>query len=222
MENKIKIIIVDDHPLIREGLKQILSLNTDMEVLAEGSDGTDALSLVEKYDLDILLIDINMPTMSGIEAIAKIRKDNQNLKILLLTVENDFQTLKEAIDLQVNGYILKESAGSSLVDAIRHVYKGGSFIDQSLTKYIFNIIQGNSKLNKPQVSEVENDLLYMLSKRELEILGHIANGLSNKEIAAKLYLSDKTIRNSITQIFKKIKVKDRVQAAIFALNNNIK
>lgn len=220
MEDKIKIVIVDDHPLIKEGLKQILSLNQDMEVIAEGSDGSDAITLVNEKSFDILLIDINMPFMSGIEAVTQIRKSNQNIKILMLTVENDFQTLKEAIDLQVNGYILKESAGSTLVDAIRHVYQGENFLDQSLTKYIFNIIQGNSISGK-ETTEPSNVDFGELSKRELEILKYISKGMSNKEIAAQLYLSDKTVRNSLTTIFKKINVKDRVQAAILAINNNL-
>lgn len=221
MENKIKIIIVDDHPLIKEGLKQILSLNQDMEVIAEGSDGSDAIDFVQNKEFDILLIDINMPFVNGIEAVTQIRKSNQDIKILMLTVENDFQTLKEAIDLQVNGYILKESAGSTLVDAIRHVYQGENFLDQSLTKYIFNIIQGNSISGKEAVIEQSNVDFGELSKRELEILKYISKGMSNKEIAAQLYLSDKTVRNSLTTIFKKINVKDRVQAAILAINNNL-
>ena len=140
MTQKIKIIIVDDHPLIKEGLKQILSFYPDIEIVSEGSNGSEAISIVSETSCDILLLDINMPVMSGLDALKIIRQTNPYLKVLLLTVENDFGTLREAIDLKVNGYILKESAGSTLTDAIRHVYSGGNYIDQTLTKHVFNII----------------------------------------------------------------------------------
>jgi len=218
MKPYIKIIIVDDHPLIKEGLKQILSFYPDIQIVAEGSDGNEAITLSDNTTCDILLLDINMPVLSGIDAVKVIRKSHPQLKILLLTVENDFHTLKEAIDLKVNGYVLKESAGTTLIDAIRHVYADGNYIDQTLTKQVFNIVNKSS-----QIPEILNDLpsnpFGNLTKREREILSYISKGLSNKEIAGKLFLSDKTIRNSITTIFKKIDVKDRVQATIYTLNN---
>ncbi|WP_036931364.1 response regulator transcription factor [Proteocatella sphenisci] len=219
MTQKIKIIIIDDHPLIKEGLKQILSFYPDIEIVSEGSNGGEAISIVNNTSCDILLLDINMPVMSGLDALKLIRETHPYLKVLLLTVENDFGTLKEAIDLKVNGYILKESAGSTLTDAIRHVYSGGNYIDQTLTKYVFNIINEPSN-NKEHATKLESaDPFCLLNEREEEILRYISKGLTNKEIAGKLFLSEKTIRNTITSIFKKINVKDRVQATIFVLNN---
>ena len=136
----------------------------------------------------------------------------------MLTVENDFGTLREAIDLKVNGYILKESAGSTLTDAIRHVYSGGNYIDQTLTKHVFNIINEPSVAKESTSKPEMPDPFSLLTEREKEILSYISKGCSNKEIASKLFLSEKTIRNTITSIFKKINVKDRVQAAIYVLN----
>ena len=218
MTQKIKIIIVDDHPLIKEGLKQILSFYPDIEIVSEGSNGSEAISIVSETSCDILLLDLNMPVMSGLDALKIIRQTNPYLKVLLLTVENDFGTLREAIDLKVNGYILKESAGSTLTDAIRHVYSGGNYIDQTLTKHVFNIINEPS-VAKESTSKTEMpDPFSLLTEREKEILSYISKGCSNKEIASKLFLSEKTIRNTITSIFKKINVKDRVQAAIYVLN----
>lgn len=214
----IKIIIVDDHPLIKEGLKQILSFYPDIQIVAEGSDGNEAIELSDNVVCDILLLDINMPVLSGIDAVKIIRKSHPQLKILLLTVENDFHTLKEAIDLKVNGYVLKESAGTTLIDAIRHVYSGGNYIDQTLTKQVFNIVNRSSQ-SIEVLHDVSPNPFGNLTQREREILSYISKGLSNKEIAGKLFLSDKTIRNSITTIFKKIDVKDRVQATIYTLNN---
>ena len=218
MTQKIKIIIVDDHPLIKEGLKQILSFYPDIEIVSEGSNGSEAISIVSETNCDILLLDINMPVMSGLDALKIIRQNNPYLKVLLLTVENDFGTLREAIDLKVNGYILKESAGSTLTDAIRHVYSGGNYIDQTLTKHVFNIINEPSMAKESTSKPEMPDPFSLLTEREKEILSYISKGCSNKEIASKLFLSEKTIRNTITSIFKKINVKDRVQAAIYVLN----
>ena len=218
MTQKIKIIIVDDHPLIKEGLKQILSFYPDIEIVSEGSNGSEAISIVSETSCDILLLDINMPVMSGLDALKIIRQTNPYLKVLLLTVENDFGTLREAIDLKVNGYILKESAGSTLTDAIRHVYSGGNYIDQTLTKHVFNIINEPSVAKESTSKPEMPDPFSLLTEREKEILSYISKGCSNKEIASKLFLSEKTIRNTITTIFKKINVKDRVQAAIYVLN----
>ena len=218
MTQKIQIIIVDDHPLIKEGLKQILSFYPDIEIVSEGSNGSEAISIVSETSCDILLLDINMPVMSGLDALKIIRQTNPYLKVLLLTVENDFGTLREAIDLKVNGYILKESAGSTLTDAIRHVYSGGNYIDQTLTKHVFNIINEPSVAKESTSKPEMPDPFSLLTEREKEILSYISKGCSNKEIASKLFLSEKTIRNTITSIFKKINVKDRVQAAIYVLN----
>ena len=218
MTQKIKIIIVDDHPLIKEGLKQILSFYPDIEIVSEGSNGSEAISIVSETSCDILLLDINMPVMSGLDALKIIRQNNPYLKVLLLTVENDFGTLREAIDLKVNGYILKESAGSTLTDAIRHVYSGGNYIDQTLTKHVFNIINEPSVAKESTSKPEMPDPFSLLTEREKEILSYISKGCSNKEIESKLFLSEKTIRNTITSIFKKINVKDRVQAAIYVLN----
>ncbi|NCB72276.1 MAG: response regulator transcription factor [Clostridia bacterium] len=218
MTQKIKIIIVDDHSLIKEGLKQILSFYPDIEIVSEGSNGSEAISIVSETSCDILLLDINMPVMSGLDALKIIRQTNPYLKVLLLTVENDFGTLREAIDLKVNGYILKESAGSTLTDAIRHVYSGGNYIDQTLTKHVFNIINEPSVAKESTSKPEMPDPFSLLTEREKEILSYISKGCSNKEIASKLFLSEKTIRNTITSIFKKINVKDRVQAAIYVLN----
>ena len=218
MTQKIKIIIVDDHPLIKEGLKQILSFYPDIEIVSEGSNGSEAISIVSETSCDILLLDINMPVMSGLDALKIIRQTNPYLKVLLLTVENDFGTLREAIDLKVNGYILKESAGSTLTVAIRHVYSGGNYIDQTLTKHVFNIINEPSVAKESTSKPEMPDPFSLLTEREKEILSYISKGCSNKEIASKLFLSEKTIRNTITSIFKKINVKDRVQAAIYVLN----
>lgn len=220
MSQPIKIIIVDDHPLIKEGVKQILSFYEDICIVGEGSNGEEAISLVAHIPCDILLLDINMPILNGIDAVKQIKMSHPRLKIILLTIESDFHTLKEAIDLQIEGYILKESAGTTLINAIRHVHSDGNFIDQAMTKHIFHIVQGTTS-PIPQTSSSDNHAFELLSTREKEILFYISKGMTNKQIGSKLFLSEKTIRNCSTSLFRKINVKDRVQATIYALNHNI-
>lgn len=227
MGNPIKIIIVDDHPLIREGIKQILSFSEDISIVGEGCNGQEALSLIEHISCDLLLLDINMPILDGIGALRALRGTYPNLKVLLLSVENDLSTFKEALALQVNGYILKDSAGTTLIDAIKHIHAGNVFIDQSLNKHIFHLVQEASSTGSitsepsPHTSVLDSSnplSLNELSDRQKAILYLISRGLSNKEIASQLFLSEKTIRNNITLLFKKINVKDRVQATQFVLN----
>ncbi|MGL4362914.1 MAG: response regulator [Cellulosilyticaceae bacterium] len=219
MTKSLNLIIIDDHPLIRAGIRQLLSIYPDMNIVAEGSNGEEAIELVNTNPCDILLLDINMPVLNGIEATKKIRITHPNLKIIMFTVENDFYTLQEAISLDVNGYLLKESAGDTLIDAINHVHSEGHFIDQLLTKHIFSIM----KTDKTTITNTtpSSTPFSHLTSREKDILYYISRGLTNKQIAAKLYLSEKTIRNTITSLFKKINVKDRVQATIYALNHHL-
>lgn len=218
MLQPIRIIIVDDHPLIKEGIKQIISFYEDLMIVGEGNNGLEALELVAKLPCDLLLLDINMPQLNGIEVLKKLKVSHPQLKILLLTVENDLHTLKEAIACKVDGYILKESAGSTLINAIRHIHSGEHFIDQPLTKHIFQLVE---KAPPASVPAEDVDAITSLSPREKEILFYISKGCTSKQIGTKLFLSEKTIRNCTTKLFRKINVTDRVQATIFALKHNV-
>lgn len=221
MSQSIEMLIVDDHSLIREGIKQILSIYPEIKIVGEASNGLEAVEFIKTHTCQFILLDINMPVMNGIEAVKNIRFTHPDLKILLLTVENDFHTLKEAINLQVDGYILKESAGTTLINAIRHISSGGNFIDQTLTKYVFHIVQNTSCLQSPPEQNLDDTPFGHLSEREKEILLYMSKGMTNKQIGSKLFLSEKTIRNCVTGLFKKLEVKDRVQATVYALNHNI-
>lgn len=212
----IKVIVIDDHDLIREGLNRIISFEEDLEILGEGKNGDEALELVESKGPEVVVLDINMPVRSGLEALKEIKAKDKNIKVVMLTVENDKKTILEAIDIGADGYILKESAGSEIVNAIRNVYSGEKYIDRVLINTIFYNVKKDLKYyNK------EKEIINLLTGRELSILYEISKGLKNKEIAEKLFLSEKTVKNYITGIFKKIKVEDRVQATIFAIKNNI-
>lgn len=211
-EGKIKILIADDHDLIRQGLKSILNFEEDFIVAGEASNGEEAILLITQYKPDILLMDINMPLMSGIEVLKKIKSMGLDVKVLLLTVESDKKTILDAIEIGADGYILKGSSTQELVDGIRRVYNDENYIDKSLVSMLFK---------KVATKNVENDVIKLLNRRDLEILSLISKGYSNKEIGDLLYLSEKTIKNNATRIFKIIGVTDRVHATIYALEHKI-
>lgn len=208
----IKIVIVDDHALIREGLNRILSFEDDLEIVAEAKNGYEAIEILNSVHTDIVLLDINMDKLDGIETLKIIRDKFSDIKIIMLTVEKQRRKIFETLDLGADGYVLKESAGIEITNAIRTVYNGGKHIDQSLINMFI--------LDKESI--VSRNKIESLNTRELKILVEISNGLKNKEIGEKLYLSEKTIKNYVTGIFRKIGVEDRVQATIFAINNDVK
>ena len=207
----INIAIADDHALIREGLSKILSYEKDLNIVAESSSGEDLIKKIEGIEVEIVLLDINMYALDGIETLKIIKNKWNKIKVIILTVEKQRRKIREAMDLGASGYVLKESAGSEITNAIRTVYAGGKYIDKSLIDSFINDVN----------IEGTNNLLDSLTNRELRILLEISNGLKNKDIAEKLYLSEKTIKNYVTTIFKKIGVEDRVHATIFAINNGI-
>lgn len=207
----INIAIADDHALIREGLSKILSYEKDLNIVAESSSGEDLIKKIEGIEVEIVLLDINMYALDGIETLKIIKNKWNKIKVIILTVEKQRRKIREAMDLGASGYVLKESAGSEITNAIRTVYAGGKYIDKSLIDSFINDVN----------IEGTNNLLDSLTNRELRILLEISNGLKNKDIAEKLYLSEKTIKNYVTAIFKKIGVEDRVHATIFAINNGI-
>lgn len=208
----IRIVIVDDHALIREGLNRILSFEDDLEIVGEGENGEEAIRIIKDQKPDIVLLDINMEKLDGMETLNRIRKELIDVKVIMLTVEKHRRRIIEALNIGADGYVLKESAGSEITNAIRTVNAGGKYID----KCLINIFIVDKETEKHRSS------INSLNERELNILIEISNGLKNKEIAEKLYLSEKTIKNYLTAIFRKIGVSDRVQATIFAINNDVK
>lgn len=210
----IRILIADDHDIIRQGLKRIISFEEDMDVIFEAENGDKALKLLNIHELDVVLLDCNMPIMNGIEALQSIKAKGDKIKVIMLTVENDRKTINTAINIGADGYMLKDSAGTEIVNAIRTVHNGEKYIDRSLVSILFSDMKIK---DKKSTSVLDN-----LSKREVEVLIKISKGLSNKEIGEQLYLSEKTIKNYATNIFRKINVDDRVKATILAIENNIK
>lgn len=208
----IKVMLVDDHALVREGIKHLLEFDGSIEVIEEASDGVECLKKLKSVNPDILLLDINMPVMNGLDVLIELKKKKDPIKILLLTVHDEVEYLVRAVDIGTNGYILKDSGSAELKNAINVILSGESYIQPSLLPTL------NSRLIN---RDIDKDKLESLTKRELEILTQVAGGMFNKEIAINLNISERTVKNHISNIFKKIDVSDRTQAAVFAIKNNI-
>lgn len=208
----INVMIADDHSMIREGLKQLLELEGDFKVIAEACDGEDCLNKLAIQIPDILLLDINMPKMNGLEVLEKIRSTNMKIKVLVLTVHNEVEYLLKAVDIGVNGYLVKDSGSAELKKAIFSVINGEDYIQPSLITVL------NSKMID---RNHDNELIEELTRRELQVLKLLAVGKYNKEVAEELEISERTVKNHVSNIFKKIHVTDRTQAAVFAIRNNL-
>lgn len=209
---KIRVMITDDHSLIREGLKQLLEFDGSIEVVGEASNGVECLEKLEKCNLEVLLLDINMPEKNGIEVLKQMKVDDSKVRVLILTVHNEMDYLMKAVDIGVDGYILKDSESAELKKAIKAVRDGENYIQPSLIPAL-----NSQLLNR----DTDKDKISLLTNRELEVLVQVANGMFNKEIATNLNISERTVKNHISNIFKKIDVSDRTQAAVFAIKNNI-
>ena len=208
----VKIMIADDHSMIREGLKSLLELEGDIQVVAEAEDGVDCLEKLKICTPDVLLLDINMPRKNGLEVLQTLKSSKSNVKVLVLTVHNEVEYLMKAVDIGVDGYILKDSESAELKKAIFSIVEGENYIQPSLIPSL------NSKMIEKNRDEGK---IESLTKRELEVLKLLAVGMYNKEVAEKLNISERTVKNHVSNIFKKIEVTDRTQAAVFAIRNNL-
>lgn len=199
----IKVIVVDDQKIIREGLKMILSLDDEIEVLGEGENGLDAISLCRDLNPDVVLIDIRMPIMDGVLAIEKIKELNKDIKILILTTFNEDEYIFQSIKNGANGYLLKDADPDEIINGIKTVFKGNMLIHSEVAMKIAGVLNKKEEVN-----------LDILTKREKEIANLITEGLNNKEIGEKLYLSEGTVKNYVTKILDKLEVKNRTELAI--------
>jgi len=208
-----RIMIADDHSMIREGIKQLLELDGSIKVVAEAKDGEECIDMLERQQTpDVLLLDINMPRKNGLEVLQEIKKKRIKIKVLVLTVHNEVEYLLRAVEVGIDGYLLKDSNSDELKKAIFSVMSGETYIQPNLIPLL------NAKMMD---RDQDNAKLELLTRREIEVLKLLAVGMYNKEIAIKLNISERTVKNHVSNIFKKIDVTDRTQAAVFAIKNNL-
>jgi DNA-binding NarL/FixJ family response regulator len=216
--SSIRVMLVDDQKIITAGLKMILDMEEDIRVIAEAQNGQDAAQLCKWECPDVILMDIKMPVMNGVEAVKIIKNDFPDVKIIMLTTFNDREFIFDAIKNGASGYILKETTPEEIVDIVRKVYSGGVIIEPQAAA---QIVEEFSKMASEKKEFKLDENIGKLSEREIEILKLIGNGKSNREISKELYISEGTVRNHITNILLKLDLRDRTQLAIYAIRNNI-
>ena len=216
----IRILIADDHQLLRQGIRNFLALEPDFDIIGEAVDGEDAVAKAQALLPDVLLLDINMPKLTGIEVAGKLKQLCPDVRVMALTIHDDENYMMKMIQSGAAGYLLKDVEPSVMVQAIRRIYAGESFVEPSLTKKLFHGITNREELRPslPAHPPLEID---RLSAREIEVLQLIGRGMSNAEIARELFLSEKTVKNHLTNIFRKIQVTDRTQAVLYAIKHKI-
>jgi NarL family two-component system response regulator LiaR len=209
-----KIIICDDQAVVRDGLEMLLSLEQDIDVIGTAQDGDEAIELVSKHQPDLVLMDLKMPGMNGIEATRQIRTKFPESKVLVLTTYDDDEWVFDAIRAGASGYLLKDTPREEVVKAIRGTIEGKSFVDPAVA----GKLMGQVANHQTQPSSLLTD---KLTEREADVLGSLAKGLSNAEIAARLHLSEGTVRNHVSAILEKLGVSDRTQAAVIAIQHGL-
>jgi DNA-binding NarL/FixJ family response regulator len=211
----IRLLICDDQVFVCEGLKAIISTAPDIEVVGMAYNGEEALQQVEAVHPDIVLMDLKMPEMNGIQATRKIKETHPEVHVLVLTTYDFDEWVFEAIRAGANGYLLKDTPREQLFAAIRGTLDGKSFIDPAVAPKLLDQLSGSlPSIPNPEITR-------LLSERELEVLRLLAQGLSNTEIARQLFLSEGTVKNYVSTIFTKLNVSDRTQATIVALRNGL-
>lgn len=208
----IYVMIVDDHKMIREGLSRLIEIDNEINVIEDANDGFDCVYKLRSAKPDIVLLDINMPNMDGIETLKVLNKKKKRPKIIMLTVHNEIEYLMRVFEMGADGYVLKDSGSKELIRAIRSVYNGERFIQPNMIPLL------NSKLI---AKDIDKEKITSLSNRELDVLKLVAVGHFNKEIGEILCISERTVKNHLSNVFRKIDCMDRMQAALFCIRNGI-
>ncbi|ODH00938.1 DNA-binding response regulator [Nostoc sp. KVJ20] len=208
----IKVLLVDDQSLIRQGLRALLELEPDLEIVGEAENGEQAINLVAEFQPDVILLDIRMPIMDGVAATREIQKRFVKTKILVLTTFDDDEYVSAALQNGAMGYLLKDTPSEELAVAIRAVHKGYTQLGPGIVKKLLTQFSNGTLTQSPPVPSS----LTELTPREKEVLRLIATGASNREIAQELYISEGTVKNHVTNILNRLNLRDRTQAAIWA------
>lgn len=216
----IRLVIADDQRLMREGLTMIFDLEDDLEVVGSAANGQEAVELVKQHHPDVVLMDIRMPVMDGVEGTKQILAIAPETKILMLTTFNDKELIFSALENGAKGYLLKDMPSEAITQAIHTVYRGGVVMQTDVTKNILHELR-RQKYNQRQLENQYTEKLSLLSTREKEVLSLLGQGYNNKEIAERLYISEGTAKNHISAIIRKLDLRDRTQAALFSLKAGI-
>jgi DNA-binding NarL/FixJ family response regulator len=208
----IKVLLIDDHAILRDGLKNIIAVEEDIAVVGELTDGSEVLETIETTRPDVILMDINLPDKNGIEMTGEVKDHFPDCKVLILTMYKHDEYFMAALKAGADGYLLKDAPAEEVIEAIHEVAGGNSILHPSMAKKLVDYHHKKNQLNQHAKD---------LTEREKDVLICLVEGLSNKQIADRLFISDKTVKIHVSNIFKKLNVKSRSQAIIYAVQNQI-
>src|SRR5882724_6666665 len=214
----VRIVIADDHPIVRDGLKKLLALEDDFDIVGEAGDGREVLDRVQELDPDVLLLDLRMPNLDGLSALQALQTTNKRVKVIVLTASEDKNEFVQAMKLGCSGIVLKQTAPELIVKSIRKVHAGEIWLDSHTTAAVMrqfaspgDVLGGTGKTRERSP----------LSTREREIVGLVAQGYKNKEMAEKMFISEQTVKNHLHNIFDKLGVSDRLELALYAIHKGL-
>ncbi len=229
-KRKIRIVLADDHPIVRDGLKKMLSLESDLEVVGEANDGREALEQIQMHEPDILLLDLRMPNLDGLGALQTLQHINRKTKVIILTASEDKNEFVQAMKLGCSGIVLKQTAPELIVKSIRKVNDGEIWLDSHTTAAVMRQFataggEGHSSSSSGSSSSGSHQGKVRerspLSAREREIVALVAQGYKNKEMAEKMFISEQTVKNHLHNIFDKLGVSDRLELALYAIHKGL-
>ncbi|MEO8026770.1 MAG: response regulator transcription factor [Bryobacteraceae bacterium] len=217
----IRILIADDHPIVRDGLKKLLALEEDFDIVGEAGDGREVLDRVTELDPDVLLLDLRMPNLDGLSALQALQTANKRVKVIVLTASEDKNEFVQAMKLGCSGIVLKQTAPELIVKSIRKVYAGEIWLDSHTTAAVMRQFSTNADGSVNQGSGKGGRERNPLSAREREIVALVAQGYKNKEMAEKMFISEQTVKNHLHNIFDKLGVSDRLELALYAIHKGL-
>ena len=217
----VRIVIADDHPIVRDGLKKLLLLEDDFEVVGEAGDGREVLSKVQEVDPDVLLLDLRMPNLDGLAALQALQQTNKRTRVIVLTASEDKNEFVQAMKLGCSGIVLKQTAPELIVKSIRKVNSGEIWLDSHTTAAVMRQFSTNLDGSSSQGSNGKGRERSPLSTREREIVALVAQGYKNKEMAEKMFISEQTVKNHLHNIFDKLGVSDRLELALYAIHKGL-
>jgi DNA-binding NarL/FixJ family response regulator len=218
-KRKIRIVIADDHPIVRDGLKKLLTLEDDLEVVGEAGDGREVIERVQELEPDVLLLDLRMPNLDGLQALQALQQSNKNTRVIVLTASEDKNEFVQAMKLGCSGIVLKQTAPDLIVKSIRKVNAGEIWLDSHTTAAVMRQFSAPGDISTmPNGKPRERS---PLSQREREIVALVAQGYKNKEMAEKMFISEQTVKNHLHNIFDKLGVSDRLELALYAIHKGL-
>ncbi len=217
----IRIVIADDHPIVRDGLRKLLSLEDDFEVVGEAGDGREVLERLQELDPDVLLLDLKMPHLDGLAALSVLQQQNNRTKVIVLTASDDKNEFVQAMKLGCSGIVLKQTAPELIVKSIRKVNGGEIWLDSHTTAAVMRQFASPGESGGPVNGGTKTRERSPLSQREREIVQLVAQGFKNKEMAEKMFISEQTVKNHLHNIFDKLGVSDRLELALYAIHKGL-